>query len=82
LHSQQLLQLEFFQFPHKKMHFPFFRWPEGLKQVLFCEGTTKGSVQNITTLIFMGGGPTRGATSRRLGIISVLGIYQMGIPAM
>jgi hypothetical protein len=27
-------------------------------------------VQNITTLIFMGGGPARGATSRRLGIIS------------
>jgi hypothetical protein len=38
--------------------------------VLFCEGATKGSVQNITTLIFMGGGPTRGAKSRRLGIIS------------
>jgi hypothetical protein len=52
------------------MHFPFFRWPEGSKQVLFCEGPTKGSVQNITTLIFIGGGPTRGATSRRLGIIS------------
>jgi hypothetical protein len=27
-------------------------------------------MQNITTLIFMGGGPTRGATSKRLGIIS------------
>jgi hypothetical protein len=27
-------------------------------------------VQNITTLIFMGGRPTRGAKSRRLGIIS------------
>ena len=52
------------------MHFPFFRCPEGSKQVLFCEGATKGSVQNITTLIFMGGGPTRGATSRMLGIIS------------
>jgi hypothetical protein len=52
------------------MHFPFFRCPEGSKQVLFCEGATKGSVQNITTLIFMGRGPTRGATSRRLGIIS------------
>jgi hypothetical protein len=38
--------------------------------VLFCEGATKGSVQNITTLIFMGGEPTRGARSRRLGIIS------------
>jgi hypothetical protein len=37
--------------------------------VLFCEGAIKGSVQNITTLIFMGGRPTRGATSRRLGII-------------
>jgi hypothetical protein len=45
-------------------------WPEGSKHVLFCEGATKGSVQNITTLIFMGGGPTRGATSNRLGIIS------------
>jgi hypothetical protein len=52
------------------MHFPFSRCPEGSKQVLFCEGATKGSVQNITNLIFMGGGPTRGATSRRLGIIS------------
>jgi hypothetical protein len=38
--------------------------------VLFCEGVTKGSVQNISTPIFMGGGPTRSATSRRLGIIS------------
>jgi hypothetical protein len=38
--------------------------------VLFCEGATKGSVQNITTLFFMGGGPARGTTSRRLGIIS------------
>jgi hypothetical protein len=52
------------------MHFPFFRCPEVSKQVLFYEGATKGSVQNISTLIFMGGGPTRGATSRRLGIIS------------
>jgi hypothetical protein len=69
LYSQQLLQLMFFSF-HIKMHFPFFRWPEGSKQVLFCEGATKGSVQNITTLIFMAGGPTRGATSSRLGIIS------------
>jgi hypothetical protein len=41
--------------------------------VLFCEGATKGSVQNLTTLIFMGGGPTRGATSRSLGIISAYG---------
>jgi hypothetical protein len=73
LHSQPLLQLVFSQFPHKKMHFPhfpIFRCPEWSKQVLFCEGATKGSVPNITTLIFMGGGPTRGATSRRLGIIS------------
>jgi hypothetical protein len=38
--------------------------------VPFCEGATKGSVQNITNLIFMGRGPTRGATSRRFGIIS------------
>jgi hypothetical protein len=41
--------------------------------VFFCEGATKGSVQNLTTLIFMGGGPTRGATSRSLGIISACG---------
>jgi hypothetical protein len=68
--SQPLLQLVFFQFPHKKMHFPFSGCPEGSKHVLFCEGATKGSVQNITTLFFMGGGPARGATSRRLGIIS------------
>jgi hypothetical protein len=59
----------FFSF-HIKNAFPIFRWREGSKQVHFCEGATKGSVQNITTLIFMGGGPTRGATSRRLGIIS------------
>jgi hypothetical protein len=38
--------------------------------VLFCEVATKGNVQNLSTLIFMGGGPTRGATSRSLGIIS------------
>jgi hypothetical protein len=52
------------------MHFPFFRCPEGSKHELFCEGATKGSVQNITTLTLMGGGPTRGAISGRLGIIS------------
>jgi hypothetical protein len=52
------------------MHFPFSGCPEGSKQVLFCEGATKGSVQNFTTLFFMGGGPARGATSGRLGIIS------------
>jgi hypothetical protein len=52
------------------MHFRFFRCPEGSKQVLFCEGATKGIVQNMTTLFFMGGGPAKGATSRRLGIIS------------
>ena len=51
------------------MHFPFSGCSEGSKQVLFCEGATKGSVQNITTLFFMGGGPSRGATSRSLGII-------------
>ena len=51
------------------MHFPFSGCPEGSKQVLFCEGATKGTVQNITTLFFMGGGPSRGATSRRLAII-------------
>jgi hypothetical protein len=38
--------------------------------VFFCEGATKGSAQNITTLFFMGGGPASGAISRRLGIIS------------
>jgi hypothetical protein len=69
LHSKQLLQLLFFQFPHKNA-FSIFRCPEGSKQVLFCEGATKGTVQNLTTLFFMGGGPARGATSRRLGIIS------------
>jgi hypothetical protein len=52
------------------MHFPFSGCPEGSKQVLSCEGATKGSVQNITTLFFIGGGSARGATSRRLGIIS------------
>jgi hypothetical protein len=59
----------FFQFPHKNA-FPIFQVAGGVKTGPFCEGATKGSVQNITTLIFMGGGPTRGATSRRLGIIS------------
>jgi hypothetical protein len=38
--------------------------------MFFCDGATKGSVKNITTLIFMGGVPTRVATSRILGIIS------------
>jgi hypothetical protein len=37
--------------------------------VLFCEVPTEGTVQNLTTLIFMGGGPCRGVTSRILGII-------------
>ena len=43
--------------------------PGGVETGAFCEGATKGSVQNITTLFFMGGGPARGATSRSLGII-------------
>jgi hypothetical protein len=34
------------------------------------KGPPKGIVRNITTLIFMGGRPTRGAKSRRLGISS------------
>jgi hypothetical protein len=70
LHSQPLLQLVFFQFPHKKYisHFPGAR--RGQNRCFFCEGATKGIVQNITNLIFMGGGPTRGATARRLGVIS------------
>jgi hypothetical protein len=68
LHSQPLLQLVFFQFSHKNA-FPIFQVPGGVETGAFCEGATKGSVQNITTLIFMRGGPTRGATSRRLGII-------------
>jgi hypothetical protein len=37
------------------MHFPFFQWPEGSEQVLFCEVTTKGIVQSLSTLIFVGG---------------------------
>jgi hypothetical protein len=59
----------FFSF-HIKNAFPIFQVAGGVKTCAFCEVATKGSVQNITTLIFMGGGPTRGATSRRLGIIS------------
>jgi hypothetical protein len=70
LHSQQLLQLVIFQFPHKKCISHFSGGRRGQNRCFFCEGATKGSVQNITTLIFMGGGPTRGTTSRRLGIIS------------
>jgi hypothetical protein len=69
LHSQPLLQLVFFQFPHKNA-FPIFHVPGGVETSAFLWRGTKGSVQNITTLIFMGGRPTRGATSRRLGIIS------------
>jgi hypothetical protein len=59
----------FFHF-HIKNAFPIFQVAGGVKTGAFCEGATKGCVQNITTLIFMGGGPTRGAKSRRLGIIS------------
>jgi hypothetical protein len=70
LYSQQLLQLVFFQFPNKKCISHFSGGRRGQKRRFFCEGATKGSVQNITTLIFMRGGPTRGATSRSLGIIS------------
>jgi hypothetical protein len=44
--------------------------PGGVETGPFCEGATKDSVQNITTLFSMGGGPARGDTSRRLGIIS------------
>jgi hypothetical protein len=54
----------------KKNAFPISHVARGVKTGAFCEGATKGSVQNNTTLIFMGGGPTRGATSRRVGIIS------------
>jgi hypothetical protein len=53
-----------------KNAFPIFQVAGGVKRGAFFEGATKGSVQNITTLIFMGGGPTRGATYRRLEIIS------------
>jgi hypothetical protein len=42
----------------------------GVKTGVFCEVATKGNVKNLTTLNFMGGGPTRGAISRILGIIS------------
>jgi hypothetical protein len=45
----------------------------GVKTGVLCEVATKGNVQNLTTLNFMGGGPTRGATSRILGIISASG---------
>jgi hypothetical protein len=69
LHSQQLLQLVFFSF-HIKNAFPIFQVAGGVKIGAFYEGATKGIVQNITTLLFMGGGPTRGATSRSLEIIS------------
>jgi hypothetical protein len=68
LHSKQLLQLVFFQFPHKNA-FSIFQVPGGVETGAFCEVATKGIVQNMTTLFFMGGGPARGATSRRLGII-------------
>jgi hypothetical protein len=53
----------FFQFPHKNA-FSIFPLAEGVKTGVFCEVATKGNVQNLTTLIFMGGRPTRGATSR------------------
>jgi hypothetical protein len=70
LHSQQLLQLVFFQFPHKKCISHFSGGRRGQNRCFFCEGPTKGSVQNSTTLIIMGRGPTRGATSQSYGIIS------------
>jgi hypothetical protein len=52
-----------------KNAFSIFQWPEGSEQVLFRELATKGTMQNLTTLIFMGGGPCMSATSRILGII-------------
>jgi hypothetical protein len=61
-----------FQFPHKNAFF-IFHLAGGVKIGVFCEVATEGNVQNLTTLIFMGGGPTRGATSRILGIISASG---------
>jgi hypothetical protein len=60
------------QFPHKNA-FSIFQVAGGVKTGVFCEVATKGNVQNLSTLIFMGGGPTRGATSRILGIISSSG---------
>jgi hypothetical protein len=42
----------------------------GVKTGVFCEVATKGNLQNLTTLIYMVGAPTKGATSRILGIIS------------
>jgi hypothetical protein len=62
----------FFSF-HIKNALSIFQVAEGVKTGVFCEVATKGNVQNHTTLIFMGGGPTRGATSRILGIISACG---------
>jgi hypothetical protein len=70
LHSKPLLQLVFFQFPHKKCISHFSGALRGRNRCFFCKGATKGIVQNMSTLFFMGGGPARGATSRRLGIIS------------
>jgi hypothetical protein len=62
----------FFSF-HIKNALSIFQVAEGVKTGFFCEVATKGNVQNHTTLIFMGGGPTRGATSRILGIITACG---------
>jgi hypothetical protein len=56
-----------------KNAYSIFQVAGGVKTGVFCEVATKGNVQNVTTLIFMGGGPTRGATSRMLGIISACG---------
>jgi hypothetical protein len=41
----------------------------GVKTGAFLWSGHQGNVQNLTTLIFIGGGPTRCATSRSLGII-------------
>jgi hypothetical protein len=61
-----------FQFPHK-IAFSIFQVAGGVKTGVFFEVATKGNVQNLTTPNCMGGGPTRGATSRILGIILACG---------
>jgi hypothetical protein len=60
LHSQQLLQLLFFQFPHKKMHFPFFRCAEGSKQVLFLLRGHQGQCAKHHHSNFHGWGTNQG----------------------
>jgi hypothetical protein len=61
-HQKLWIRRRRINFPHKN-GFSILLVAKRGKRGGFCEGDSKGSVQNSTTPIFMGGGPCRNAGS-------------------